>query len=204
MFARALRPMLVLIALLSFAGPAAAQLGQSPGYKMLEAVKKSDGDELTRILNKPGTTVINYRDPGNGEGALHVVIRRQDSLYLRFLLGHGADPNLRDGKGNTPLLIAVDTGFASGVTILLGFNASIDLANSSGETPLIHAVQRRDLGLVRDLLAAGADPDKTDVIAGRSARDYALADTRAPEIAKAIAAVPKRVKRNISGPKFIH
>ncbi|CAN5544785.1 hypothetical protein BH09PSE4_BH09PSE4_10650 [soil metagenome] len=202
MFVRALRLSLAISAL-SVPGVALAQLGGSPGYKMLEAVRKSDGDELTKMLNKPGTTVINYRDPGSGEGALHIVVKRQDPLYLKFLLSHGADPNLRDGKGNTPMLLAVDTGFDGAIPILVAYKASIDLANSSGETPLIHAVQRRDLMMVRDLLAAGADPDKTDVIAGRSARDYALSDTRAPEIAKVISAVPKKVKRDVSGPKFM-
>jgi hypothetical protein len=50
----------------------------------------------------PGASIINTRDVTSGE-ALHIVIKRGDETYLRFLLQKGADPNLRDGRGNTPL-----------------------------------------------------------------------------------------------------
>ena len=49
--------------------------------------------------------------------------------------------------------------------------------NDTGETPLISATHRRDLGLVRILLKAGANPDRADN-SGRSARDYAALDGR--------------------------
>jgi ankyrin repeat protein len=55
-----------------------------------------------------------------------------------------------------------------------------------GETPLIIAVQQRDAALVRLLLKAGADPDRTDAAAGYSARDYATRDQRARDILKMI------------------
>jgi len=199
MFRRA--PLLFLaVASIAIAVPATAQIGGSEGYKMLEAVRKSDGDALTKMLSKPGATVVNYRDPTTGEGAIHIVVRRSDSTYLRFLLAHDADPNLRDGKGTTPLMLAVESSFEGAIPVLVKAGASVDLANSSGETPLIRAVQNHNLELVRELLAEGADPDKTDVIAGRSARDYARLDGRAPDIAKVLSAIPKKVKRDLSGP----
>jgi ankyrin repeat protein len=55
-----------------------------------------------------------------------------------------------------------------------------------GETPLIIAVQQRDLQIVRQLLDAGANPDRSDAAAGYSARDYAVRDTRARDILKLI------------------
>jgi ankyrin repeat protein len=55
-----------------------------------------------------------------------------------------------------------------------------------GETPLIIAVQQRETPIVRLLLDAGADPDRTDAAAGYSARDYATRDTRARDILKLI------------------
>jgi uncharacterized protein len=63
-------------------------------------------------------------------------------------------------------------------------------------------VQKRDLPLVRTLLAAGADPDQTDNVAGRSARDYSKLDTRSAAIAKLIDEKPKRERRGVAGPKF--
>lgn len=183
------------------AHPAAAQF-QSQGYKFLQAVKGGKGQEVVDMLDTPGSTIINTRDPTNGEGALHIVVRRGDDLYLRYLLSRGADPNLRDGRGNTPLLLAVQFGQVAMIDSLVAFRASPNLGNSGGETPLIRAVQRRDLAMVRALLAANANPDQSDSVAGMSARDYAHADDRSPAIAKLIDEVPKGSARGVAGPKF--
>ncbi|WEK44495.1 MAG: ankyrin repeat domain-containing protein [Candidatus Sphingomonas colombiensis] len=181
--------------------PAYAQQ-QSQSYKFLQAVKDAKGDEVTKILDQPGQRIINTRDVTTGDGALHIVIRRGDDTYLRYLLSRGADPNLRNGKGDTPLLMAIQFGQNSLVDTLLLVKANPNLGNSAGETPLIRAVQRRDLPLVRTLLNAGADPDITDNVAGMSARDYAHADSRSPAIAKVIDEKPKTAPRAIAGPKM--
>lgn len=193
---RFLLPVLIAAAL-----PAAAQQ-QSQGYKFLEAVKSAKGDEVVKILDQPGQTIVNTRDVTSGEGALHIVIKRGDATYLRYLLSRGADPNLRDGRGDTPMLLAVQYGQPGMIDTLVAAKANPNLANGGGETPLIRAVQKRDLGLVRSLLAAGANPDQTDNVAGMSARDYAKADARSPAIAKLIDEQPKRVPRAVAGPKF--
>jgi ankyrin repeat protein len=174
----------------------------SEGYRFIEAVKKGDGTKLTQILNEPGSTIINTREQSTGMGALHIVTRRADLTYLGFLLGKGADPNLRDGEGNTALLLAVTGNFQAGVDLLLRIRANVNLGNSRGETPLMRAVQLRNLELVRLLLANGADPDQTDNVAGMSARDYAKADTRSPAIAKLLADAPKATRRATAGPKL--
>ena len=57
-----------------------------------------------------------------------------------------------------------------------------------GETALILAVQQHQIAIARALLAAGANPDKTDNAAGYSARDYARRDNRARDILKMIEA----------------
>nr|WP_299907343.1 ankyrin repeat domain-containing protein [Sphingomonas bacterium] len=189
------------VALLGTAIPAQAQQ-QSESYKFLQAVRDAKGDDVTKMLNVPGTTVINTRDYSTGEGALHIVVKRGDGTYLRFLLAKGADPNLRDERGNTPMLVAAGLGEIDLMQILLTANANVNLANSSGETPLIRAVQRRDLGMARTLLAANADPDQADLLAGKSARDYANEDTRATAMAKLMAETPKKERRAVSGPKL--
>ena len=188
-------------ALLGTTIPAQAQ-NQSEGYKFLQAVKDAKGSDVERMLRVPGTTVLNTRDYSTGEGALHIVVRRNDGTYLRYLLAQGANPNIRDGKGNTPLVLATSLGEIDLIQTLLDKKANVNLANSSGETPLIFAVQRRDLGMARTLLAAGADPDQADIIAGKSARDYAIEDTRSTAMAKLMAETPKKARRAVSGPRL--
>ena len=188
-------------ALLGTTVPAQAQ-NQSEGYKFLQAVKDSKGSDVEKMLNVPGTTVLNTREISTGEGALHIVVKRSDATYLRFLLARGADPNIRDGRGNTPLMLATGLGEVDLIQVLIDKKANVNLANSSGETPLIRAVQRRDLGLARTLIAAGADPDQADVIAGKSARDYAMEDARATAMAKLMQETPKKARRAVSGPRL--
>lgn len=192
-------PPLALSAAIALAAPVAAQQF-SESYKFLEAVRKADGTKVNEILSQPGQTIINTRDRVTGEAALHIVTKRSDALYLRFLLQKGANPNIADARGETPLLIAVANSFGEGVEILTRYKASLDQGNSSGETPLIRAVQMRNFELVRVLLNAGADPDKTDIVAGLSARDYAKRDSRSPAIAKLLADAPKKVARGSTGP----
>ena len=153
------------------AAPAAAQLF-SEGYQFLKAVKDRDGDAVTAALNEPGSTIVNTRDLSSGEGALHIVTQRRDLVWIRFLTQKGANPNIEDKRGVTPLEIAAGLGFVDGVEALLKAGARVDVSNAAGETPLIAAVHRRDVGLVKLLLANGANPDRNDN-SGRSARDYA-------------------------------
>jgi len=184
------------------ATPAIAQMGQSEGYKFLQAIKDGKGDEVTKFLDKPGATVINARDVTNGDGALHIVVRRQDSTYLNYLLARGADPNLRNERGETPLLIASSLGSTDMIETLVKHGANVNMGNSSGETALIRAVQRRDTTMVRSLIDLGADPDQKDLLQGSSARDYAHQDTRTPAIAALIDAAPKKVRKVVSGPRL--
>lgn len=155
---------------LVLAAPAAAQF-QSEGYKFLEAVKDRDGDAATDMLNKPGTQVVNTRDITSGDTGLHLVVQRRDVLWIRFLLQRGADPNIRNKKGITPLQLATSMGFTDGVEALIKGGANVNVGDQTGETPLIAAVHQRNPELVRVLLAQGADPDHNDN-SGRSARQY--------------------------------
>ena len=151
--------------------PASAQL-YSDGYKFLKAVKDKDGTVVTELLEAPGSTVINSRDLTSGETGLHIATTRRDLTWIKFLTARGANPNIRDKDGVTPLIIATRLGFNEGVEALIAAGALVDVDTSTGETPLISAVHRRDTTLMRLLLEAGADPDRNDN-SGRSARMYA-------------------------------
>lgn len=168
--ASAIMAILAPIIVVALGVPAAAQF-QSEGYKFLEAVKEREGDDATDMLNKPGSTIVNTRDITSGDTGLHIVVARSDVLWIRFLLQRGADPNIRNKKGVTPLQLATSMGFTEGVEALIKGGASVNVSDQTGETPLIAAVHSRNVGLVRVLLDKGADPDHYDN-SGRSARDY--------------------------------
>lgn len=180
--------------------PAAAQLKGSPGYEFLDAVRDDKGAEVDKILAKPGSRIIDTRDVTTGETALHIVVKRNDSKYVTYLLARGADPNIKDNAGNTPLLVAIDRGLTGLVPMLLKGKANPNFIGEGGQTPLIKAVLRRDEEMVRALLDAGADPDRKDYLAGKSARQYANEDMRTATLAKLFADVPVKTRRAVSGP----
>ena len=155
----------------AMAAPLAAQ-GQSEGYKFLESVRDREGTVATEMLAQPGNTLVNTRDIGTGETAMHVVTQRRDLTWIRFLLQKGADPDIADRKGVTPLQIASQLGFLEGVELLAEAGAAVDRPNAAGETALISAVHRRDVAMIRVLVEHGADPRRTDN-SGRTALDYA-------------------------------
>ncbi|MEL6237114.1 MAG: ankyrin repeat domain-containing protein [Pseudomonadota bacterium] len=144
----------------------------SKGFEFLEAVDERDGDAVTEMLNEPGTQVVNTRDITSGETGLHIVTRRRDVLWVKFLLQRGADPNIANRNGIYPLQIAANLGDIDSLEALIEGGAQVDVADQQGETPLISAVHKRDSDLIARLLKQGADPDRNDN-SGRSARDYA-------------------------------
>lgn len=195
---------LILPATVGVIAPAAhAQFSDS--YNFLKAVKDRKGEDVEKLLSEPGSVLINTRDITSGETALHIVIERRDSTWLGYLLQKGANPNIADKKGTTPLMLATQLGYVDGIDWLVGKKAQVDQTNRSGETALILAVQLRNTEAVRALLKAGANPDKTDSRAGYSARDYAKQDGRASAIAAIIeshgktAAAPKPAELDFSG-----
>ena len=180
--------------------PAQAQF--SDGYRFLEAVKKKDGQKVEEAIGEPGSTLINTRDFSTGETALHIVTARRDMTWLRYLVGKGANVNVRDGRGQSPLQLATNLGWADGVEFLVANKADLDQANNTGETPLISAVHRRNTQLIRILLAGGANPDRADN-SGRSARDYAKLEGADSAVAATITQYAKaKVAPTKSGPVY--
>lgn len=178
------------------AAPARAEF--SANYDFLKAVRDADGAKAKTLIDAPGSSVVNGRDPSTGEGALHIVVKRRDIAWTGFLLANHANPDLRDRDGGTPLLAAARIGYIEGAQLLLQVGAQANLANNSGETPLIIAVQQRNAAMVRLLVSGGADPRVADHVAGQSAYDYAKSDPRAAAIVRMLdEARPRSPARSI-------
>jgi len=182
--------------------PAAAQIKGSASYEFLQAVRDDKGADVDSILAKPGSRIIDTQDSTTGEGALHIVVKRDDLKYVSYLLAKGANPNLKDREGNTPLLLAIDRGYSDLIPALIKGKANVNLGGEGGQTPLIKAVMRHDEDMARTLIDAGADTERRDYLAGKSARDYANEDKRFPGMIKLFAGIPAKARRGVSGPSL--
>lgn len=174
------------IAAAALAVPGSAQVGGYDDQQFVAAIRKGDNENALKLLqDKPN--LVNARDL-NGNTALITAIQNRDDQWTPYLLKQGADPNIASSNGDTPLIAAARIGYTDAAGWLIELGAKVDAANRMGETALIVAVQHRQLPIVRLLMNAGADPDKTDSAQGFSARDYAKRDSRTPELLKIIEA----------------
>lgn len=164
----------------SVALPASAQFSER--YEFFKAVRSQDAATVVDMLAQPGQTLVNARESNSGDTALHMVTEAREPAWINLLQQNGADVNVADEEGETPLIIAAGNRFIDGARLLIHYGADVNRANRRGETPLIRAVQRRDYDMVELLLAQGADPDHRDSFAGYSAREYAERDRRARRI----------------------
>lgn len=174
-------------------------LNASEGEAFLQAVKEGDANKALELANQPGSRVANYKGY-NGDTPLLVVTKKRELSWVGFLLGKGADPNIGDRDGTTPLMVAADIGFEEAGTAMIGRGAKVDATNRRGETALGRAVQARQPRMVELLLRAGANPDKPDHVTGYTPRDYAKRDTRNPQLLKLIETVKPAAKKAVSGP----
>ena len=120
-------------------------------------------DEFLATLLVGCPTLLSAKDE-NGWTALHRASRAGETDVVRYLLASGANPNVRDRKGNTPLHDAAEgpPSSVSALALLLAAGANIEAKNRSGRTALIGAAHYSNLPQVAYLLAKGADAGVRD------------------------------------------
>lgn len=69
---------------------------------------------------------------------------------VNILLEAGADVNMANAHGNTPLFVAAQNGHDVVVITLLQAGADANKANKTGKTPLFFAAIRGTLGVARE------------------------------------------------------
>ena len=101
--------------------------------------------------------------------------QRRHERLLTMTLKNGADPNIMNENGNTPLHVALSQPKPSYkiVRTLLKFRADPDFPSPQGVTPLHLAARSGDGAVMARLLKAGGDPFM--VTRGQTETPYAMA-----------------------------
>jgi len=63
---------------------------------------------------------------------VHIVAKRGDSVYLRFLLQPAPTPICKTTDGNSPMMIAANAGTSRASRVLLTYKANVNLRNAKG------------------------------------------------------------------------
>jgi uncharacterized protein len=103
-----------------------------------------------------------------------IAIRNDNASTVVALLQRGFDPNTRDEKGQTGLVMAMQEGSLKAADVLLSHpTIEIDALNQAGESALMMAALKGEVAGARKLLSRGAKVNQP----GWSALHYAAAGT---------------------------
>lgn len=92
---------------------------------------------------------------------------------IKILLDYGANINVTDKEGITPIYCAASNGFTEIVKELVKYNANVNIANVNYETPLYIAVKNGKTEVVDILLQNGAD-QSIETVNGETPMSIAL------------------------------
>lgn len=136
--------------------------------ELIDSARIFDVTQIQELLKKGGDP--NYAD-SSGKTALHWLCIFAESKpgnsqrIIHLLTGYGANVNLQDHDGNTPLFYAIKSGNYEATESLVNHGARINIKNKYLQTPVFQAVsfivagnpEVNSMNYVRLLYEAGAD-----------------------------------------------
>ena len=149
--------------------------GEEGGLTPLAIAIENNVPRILKMMIDRGASVYEKSHPnsecGPGEILLQMPLLRaihfdeiDDGGCVRVLLKAGADPRAIEDGFITPLGLSTALNRKKLVQILIEFGADVnDPMNEIGQTPLFKSIDTNNDELTKLLLAAGADPNITDV-----------------------------------------
>lgn len=108
------------------------------GITSLMSAVTSDDLNGVKFFSKAGPALINQQNIG-GATALHLACRDSSFEVIKILIDNGADVNIADNEGWTPLMRASLAAKKEAVDLLLTKGAQASALNLAGESAIFHA-----------------------------------------------------------------
>ncbi|GAB2881498.1 hypothetical protein GCM10027046_07240 [Uliginosibacterium flavum] len=96
----------------------------------------------------------------NGDSPLHLALMLKRDDIVALLLAAGADVNVPNGEGESPILVAVRYGNASGFAALLPRRLNLDRRDETERSPLFWAILENHEDMALALIQRGARTDQ--------------------------------------------
>ncbi|MFZ5775502.1 MAG: ankyrin repeat domain-containing protein [Thermodesulfobacteriota bacterium] len=140
-------------------GDGAVPLVDESGKTLLmQAVAQGFEEGVEALLEQADLDLVNHATT-DGTTALHCAMASANPAIVARLLAAGANPNLADRQGRTPLWMAAHKADGRIVSLLLEHKAHPDcLFGRNRMTPLMAAAKEGRYQVVDALLAKGANP----------------------------------------------
>lgn len=127
---------------------------QFAGISTLMSATANNDIDGVKFFSKAGPSIINQRNKG-GATSLHIACREGNVEIAKILIENGANVNLVDNEGWSPLMRASLNGNENLVDLLLKNGAKSQLLNSINESALIHATTSKCLGCINKIIENG-------------------------------------------------
>ena len=155
--------------------PAArAQLDLNPlsaYYKNIpRAAKANDVGKIRQLLSDGASP--NQTDEDGATTGMHIAAASGNLQIMAILYKAGADINVRDGVGDSPLDLAAEHDQLDAAKLLLEMKARVNDQDKNGMTALMFAAKSGDVEMVRLMLEGGANVNVVDYT-GRDALGWA-------------------------------
>ncbi|XP_076873613.1 ankyrin repeat and EF-hand domain-containing protein 1 isoform X2 [Brachyhypopomus gauderio] len=128
-------------------------------YRLLQCVHDGDTAQIERLVSVGIDNLINLTEPREGKGALHLASVSNNADMVEFLLAQGAQPNVQDRRGRTPVMLAAELGHDGVVALLAKHHADMKLTDVEGKGILFYCMcpTARHMRCLQVALVSAAD-----------------------------------------------
>jgi ankyrin repeat protein len=139
------------------------------------SLQLNDGNKKTMLLQLHNLLIVHDSSTLNMlTNELFTAAKNGDITAVRKCVKGGADVNVYNANGRTPIMFAAEEGHVDAINVLVELGAGVNTPDNDGSTPIIIAAQDGHVDVIRLLVDHGADINTPDAKNDLTAIMYAI------------------------------